>query len=482
MSNDNDNIVEVGVQQQKKALPVTDFESLTETVEVLGAGQIVVNGVYTRHKNQECFCKQGFWDGHSVELRLFREIEGNFSSWYIEKAVNDDDDDGDDGFPWAIRFYKSVVCHDNDNVTEQAGPPRQCWTVCNRGDDEEECTLDEDLKGLEPVPIILYGDEVPRDWRFGANKSMSDWTIRICLSEKGHDDQKDYHVHRIVITTGERSSGYFRHVSGLETCLEHNSKTSTIDLHPIAAMQFPVLLDYLYDQPLRIETRNAIALLSLAQYFDCSKMLHEVNRFIVESSTFNPEYRHVACNNCAHFYEPAIALGMHDIVEKVEEYCVQNFDQMLPHDEIFIVVPVSFCLSVLSKVVMTRRKQSRIASVWIAEVCRNHGDEIDRATFLQLTEKLTHISYIVAVEFLRLDMYFHGGADDANSEELTRLHLLCLQSIADSLGEVDHFGFIQLPEGCSAVLYARLWAMAHASVKRRLRSGRLAAGRGDVMG
>jgi BTB/POZ domain len=82
-----------------------------------------------------------------------------------------------------------------------------------------------------------------------------------------------YHVHVRNLTVGPRRSEYF--VVLLQDggrFAESQSKTSRIQLHPMTAVAFPMLLDFMYfseqDGPAPFTTTaNATALYSLANYF-----------------------------------------------------------------------------------------------------------------------------------------------------------------------------------------------------------------------
>lgn len=109
-----------------------------------------------------------------------------------------------------------------------------------------------------------------------------------------------YHVHCFASAFGTRRSEYcsklFR--SG-NTFQEGASSTSRVELHPLAATAFPMLLDYVYesDRPLIIDAQSATALHRLEEYFEMESL---------RSDALKPEVlqkpRHGG--ECVHFLQP----------------------------------------------------------------------------------------------------------------------------------------------------------------------------------
>ena len=123
------------------------------------------------------------------------------------------------------------------------------------------------------------------DWRMDPEESFSDWTIAVSVVG-GHDRSEHkrktihYHVHRNMLSIGPKRCDYFARLfknnkgnnkgggsgSGFK---ENRSKISRVQLHPLAAKAFPILLDYLYswDDTLDVTCKNAAALRFLGTYF-----------------------------------------------------------------------------------------------------------------------------------------------------------------------------------------------------------------------
>jgi BTB/POZ domain len=174
-----------------------------------------------------------------------------------------------------------------------------------------------DISDDEP-PVETIQDRLL--WRLDPDESKIDWTIQIIIAKRtsktenendGTDDHANvtrsgsggssgtnnddnaasneddpstvvdlmmtttttiYHVHVRNLTVGPRRSEYF--VVLLQDggrFAESQSQTSRIQLHPMTAVAFPMLLDFMYsseqDGPAPFTTANATALYSLANYF-----------------------------------------------------------------------------------------------------------------------------------------------------------------------------------------------------------------------
>ena len=96
----------------------------------------------------------------------------------------------------------------------------------------------------------------------------------------------EYHVHKAVIGLGPRGSQYFLNVFRMKGLRESDSSTTTLQLQPSAAKAFPVMLDYMYTNPLSRDSDveatsdTAVALRHLANYFGVPTLHTSVNEFI----------------------------------------------------------------------------------------------------------------------------------------------------------------------------------------------------------
>jgi hypothetical protein len=406
-----------------------------DQIEVVGAGEDAVNGVYVRGEStaalDPCYVKKGVWDGESVEFRV--GLFNHDSFWYLDRL----NPDGTTPIMYERQF--------DENMDMSKEVPQLGWEL---GDINEE-----------PVPVILYGNRIPLDWRLDPQRSRSDWTIRISANEgNGQVKIKDYNVHLNIITMGDRASGYFIRACDKERFAESKAKMSCIDLHPLAANAFPVMLDYMYGRNLRDEAdKIAVPLIFLARYFDCGELLREVN---------------VCCQsylsiNVSTFYDDAVDLKLFDIIPVIEAHCVKNPISLQRHN----FASPSFWVSVFSKVTMTP-EASKSLSVVLSGLCRRKEDDVDKAMLLQLSDKLTHVCIREATTLLEAEMRLRKnvkvGRKRGRDESLTHLQTICLTALAKKFGVPGFEHCVKLPEGSPANLYSHLLELAKASVINRV--------------
>lgn len=423
-------------------------EPIPDQVRVVGAGTIEVNGVYQRTSSDfhdaPCYEKEGIWEEQPVVFRIIKEADGD--SWYLD-ASNVKRGTGSE-----VTFYHgSTISQTTTNM-----PPETGWASWAPFDD---------TVAKEPVPILAYGRSVPRDWRFDPLQSQSDWTIQVSAEDKNNNSKMgpvyNYHVHLNVIAMGPRASGYFVQVCQSKHFCESKDKMSRIKLHSLAAEQFPIMLDFIYDRPLRINTDNAIILLHLAKYFDCAAMLRQVNDFCTNK---------LDTNSCARYYKHAATFQLFDVIKAVEKFCVEHIHDIEVYDDIVECGAPSFWASVLSKVSMSSELSKTISRI-VARVCKNHKNKLDKVTFKRLTENLTHISVREAATLLDLELSFMSNEKqltDADPRHLTSLQEKCIAAMAQGLGIPNESPFLKLPEGCPSVLYNQLLEKASVSVEARL--------------
>jgi len=169
--------------------------------------------------------------------------------------------------------------------------------------------------------------------------SFSDWKLQVIIQENqgknnnttinGRDDndsvpfqEKIYNVHRNILAIGERRSGYFANL--LHYGIDDGNQCSRIELSSRAAAYFPDLLDYIYSsRAFAITTRNAIALLFLAQAFQVVSLEARVKTFIDQDiQLFNFGYY---LSDALYFSEETIALkAIHTCEEEVVSLLSRN--------------------------------------------------------------------------------------------------------------------------------------------------------------
>lgn len=84
-----------------------------------------------------------------------------------------------------------------------------------------------------------------------------------------------------MLSIGPRSCKYFSTLFQTQAAVSENeSSTSRITLEQNDAKTFPIMLDFLYSGTLEVTTESAVALRSLARYFQCRELMAKVNEYI----------------------------------------------------------------------------------------------------------------------------------------------------------------------------------------------------------
>jgi hypothetical protein len=106
-------------------------------------------------------------------------------------------------------------------------------------------------------------------WRDDPAESFSDWKIEIVSDDGDSKCSQTYHVHKTFLAHGPRRSEYFCKLLSSEDRFKRNQmNTSRIELHPLAAKAFPVLLDFVYGFDHSITTETAPAIRYLGECFE----------------------------------------------------------------------------------------------------------------------------------------------------------------------------------------------------------------------
>ena len=165
-------------------------------------------------------------------------------------------------------------------------------------DSEEDCIPLHKEKTTIDDSFLELSDESKQllTWRLDKDESFSDWTIEVHYeyelnlefmvgeqNKKGRE-VKTYHVHRNILATGPKKSGYFEALLKSGQFSESSNNTSVVELPMDIAHKFEIFLDYLYSPPSEckclINRYNHSSLLHLAKYFLVPRLSEDVYDFI----------------------------------------------------------------------------------------------------------------------------------------------------------------------------------------------------------
>ncbi|GKY91395.1 hypothetical protein MPSEU_000111800 [Mayamaea pseudoterrestris] len=402
-----------------------------EQIEVVGAGVTEVNGTYVLtndHEDKIAYYKNEVRKGQKVVCRVRLSSEWNnkiLYEWTIEKC--------EDGV-WKHHYY---------HKRPEEIPPQAGWKLY----------IDE---YLEPPPILLYGEASRCDWRLDPTVTRSDWTIQITLlhGEETLAPERNYHIHFNIVTLGSRASTYFRRASASDAFAETSDKISRIALHPLAAEQLPVLLDFLYGQELRIGLDNAIILYYLATYFGCEEMFQEVNRFCSD---------HFNLRTCGRYYKHAMALDLFDLVKMIERFCIDNFQKLRADYKILKMGSLVFWSTIFAET-SAEEEYKGWGSELLAVICESHDTELDASFFNATKNKFMVISGEAAPTLLKYDLRF---SSEANLKDLSDLQEKCVIAMAEGMMDDAWYSPPKLPDGCPLIVVNRLLKEVHRCARKR---------------
>jgi len=133
-----------------------------------------------------------------------------------------------------------------------------------------------------------FDDGVQLDWRKDPYHSMSDWTL-IVRDGTNRQQPQMYHIHKSVVSYGNRKSGFLLNVFEQEI-LEGSSGrggrgrgsggTTEVALPQRASSCVPQLLDYIYFDKLDLNSQCAPSMRYLANTFDVRDLYALVSSFI----------------------------------------------------------------------------------------------------------------------------------------------------------------------------------------------------------
>jgi len=242
-------------------------------------------------------------------------------------------------------------------------------------------------------------------WKMDPEESLSDWTIEILVGGKTHGT---YHVHKSILAIGDRKSEYFVRLfrSGNHRFAEAADSTSSIELHPLAAITFPLFLNYLYSGELDISTETSMGLRNLAGYFENRSLRWETKLYI----------RHIflTIETAGTYYEQSQIFHDDKIQSAVVDLCVRHIAEISPNHSIVVDPSITpqLWLDILQKAQEVQPQQpedsisiSRHLSNLVANFCRTHRDTIDGMTFQELTSEtcLPHIDCHAALPLMDLE-------------------------------------------------------------------------------
>ncbi|GAX12495.1 hypothetical protein FisN_24Hu070 [Fistulifera solaris] len=268
-------------------------------------------------------------------------------------------------------------------------------------------------------------DDQPK-WRDDPVDLFSDWKIEIIsFNDEGVETTDTYHVHKNFLAHGSRRSKYFfRLFRSEESFTENQASTSRIDLDPLAAQAFPVLLDFVYGSNLSITSQTATALHHLGEYFEIRPL---------QDTSFEFCQHDMSLDNLHAYYASAKQLHDDNVMNLIVDYLRLKISKLSPTNPIVLQSSPDLWLRVLG--LDDRRekiefKDTILLSQIIAKMCMSQSEApMDAKTFYTFTNLLTSIHSNAALDLCELDDRYSLGDDDDESD-LSALQQLCVDALS----------------------------------------------------
>ena len=343
----------------------------------------------------------------------------------------------------------------NDNDTQNSGERREDALSPSTSDDEEELSdMEEDCERLS--------------WsRDPENTFFSDYKIEILVRGNVHGC---YFVHAAILAVGPKKSMYFARLFSNQSFVESETKTSRIELEELAAIAFPVFLDYMYalDDALQITNENAGALHYLGQYFESSRLRKCAQNFWKHNMTFE---------NCGVYYQQAKIFHDKAISEEVVKAVVKKCCGET--DEIELPDIVDGFEEVASRLI-----QESDERLWLDALKHNSGvpnpslsllislfcdlaNNMDAGIFLDLTEEkvLPAIHWKAALRLLKHEksILSASGTPDAP----TSLQKRCIEGLSKSWTRWDSSSVAESLKELSPLVLSKVLAQTIEQAKKQ---------------
>lgn len=246
------------------------------------------------------------------------------------------------------------------------------------------------------------------NWRMDPSESHSDFIIEIVVaggavgvedsSNKENASVDVYHVHKLFLAFGERSSGYFAALIASQTAESMDNKTRIqLDFAP-ATKAFPILLDYIYgldhgEPELTIE--NAGPLYYLADYFEVEVLHPKILGFWKEK--MEVDHLEICLKQAGIYHNDSLC-------KIVVEKCAENIADIAVDSPLLEESDWKFWLAVFEEMGNFALGLHPQWHSLVAEFCVQRKDVLDSKTFKELTSRFSFwIPFDAAMKFLEAE-------------------------------------------------------------------------------
>ena len=286
-------------------------------------------------------------------------------------------------------------------------------------------------------------------WRMDPDRSFSDWTIEIYLphpdaasaaiaanAAAGKDRSSGrlhgvYHVHKNIMALGPKKSEYFEHLFRSTNFSESQEKISRIELIELAAISFPLMLDYFYSffDDFKVDHNSSAALYHLGEYFGVPSLCALVDSYW-QAPTLSSDQLGV-------LYEHAEIFGMEKLGNIVLQACCRNPSSISLDSDLARRGGAKLWRAVLQA---NNGDPNADLCALLADYCLSEDGDLD--VYRQLREEegqWTVLSNETALKFLRLEQRISSlPVDGPNLIEFVGVQKECILTLALSWPHLDN--------------------------------------------
>ena len=308
-----------------------------------------------------------------------------------DDRMEEDQDTGGDGDDSAAGETDDVLEYDVDDLRDSA---HAVYFDMGEGPDRMIRNPNE-VDDARPVQMEL--SELAKEtltWRL--DQSFSDWTI-VVSSDDGSIDPVEYNVHRHILATGPKKSGYFEGMLlSLGEFQEQGNSTSPIALPVDIVLAFPLFLDYLYapisEAKCIITPENVAQLRHLADYFLVPALSNAVHEFIKADMN--------CLERTEEYLRMAVQEGLDELIVHAAHVCIRNVRGIEEDSTLLHSMPPAFFWHVIVYASQIGREQfededASDFAVWVnalvASYVRKHGERLGLPYFLAVFDQIANV-------------------------------------------------------------------------------------------
>ena len=261
-----------------------------------------------------------------------------------------------------------------------------------------------------------------------------------------------------MLASGPRRSRYFRRLFRTDEVADQSKRSCEIKLPHLSALAFPLFLDLVYDQSIRVDhkdagiRKHAVALYQLADTYQVGDLVKEIHLHFIPN---------IGLEEACPYYQDAVTFDppVRTFLDRILQVCTSNVLRLDPTSPLLRAMEPDFLLAILET--ERRRRETRVtagaealhisrhlSTLIVGYVAYCDGEDIpleDRMLeVLTRTEYIPSIDFHVTLEWSRMVVpkiiRMHATSDvpvTASTDPALNIQLRCLESIKGNISKVD---------------------------------------------